>query len=46
MRTWCEVKNFESQKFRLTPDSKILEEKRSRSLKKWLRPPLGGRLQL
>jgi len=28
------------QKFRLTPDSKILEEERSRSLKKWLRRPL------
>jgi len=22
MRTWCEVRNFSSQKFRLTPDRK------------------------
>jgi len=36
MCTWREVKNFASQKFRLTPDlnSKILEQEQSRSLKR------------
>jgi len=34
MRTWREVRKFSSQKFRLTPASKILEQERSRSLKK------------
>ena len=26
MRTWCEVRNFASQKFRFTPESKICEK--------------------
>jgi len=38
--TWCEVRNFAIQKFRLTADLKILEQERSWSLKKLRRPPL------
>jgi len=26
MRTWCEVRNYASQKFRLTPESKTFEK--------------------
>jgi len=40
MSTSYEVRNFASQIFCLTPDLKILEQERSRSLKKWLRSPL------
>jgi len=32
MRTWCEVRSFASQKFRLTRDSKFFKQERSRSL--------------
>jgi len=33
IRTWYEVRNFASQKFRLTPDTKILEQEQIRRLK-------------
>jgi len=39
MSTWREVKNFASQKFRLTPDLDSIILEQERSLKKWLRPP-------